>query len=141
MKQRAYGFTIVELLIVIVVIGILAMISTVGYSSIQTRTKEAHLSSDINAIKKAMQMFRAERGDYPICPGGSSECQFMPGISQQLMPEYISGLNTYSFAYVKSGDRWGMRYLRNNQPYNLDMTCKFGVDMVSTWYASAPECK
>lgn len=49
------GFTIVELLIVIVVIGILAAITVVAFNGVQKRGHEAKMKSDITQIKKAIQ--------------------------------------------------------------------------------------
>jgi general secretion pathway protein G len=52
-KQQS-GFTIVELLIVIVVIGILAAITIVAYNGVQNRAKTAALTSDLRGA--AMQI-------------------------------------------------------------------------------------
>ena len=46
-KNRYTGFTIVELLIVIVVIAILAAITIVAYTGIQDRAKESNVQSDL----------------------------------------------------------------------------------------------
>lgn len=54
MKKNAYGFTIVELLIVIVVIGILATVSIVSYSGIQARARDTRRAQDIANIKHAL---------------------------------------------------------------------------------------
>jgi len=56
-KQSA--FTIVELLIVIVVIGILAAITIVAYNGIQGRAKVAALQSDTTNAMKAIEVFKA----------------------------------------------------------------------------------
>jgi general secretion pathway protein G len=58
------GFTIVELLIVIVVIGILAAITIVAYNGIQSRARETSLRSDLTNIAKQLEMYHVD-GDYP----------------------------------------------------------------------------
>lgn len=50
MNKRAYGFTIVELLIVIVVIATLAAISVVAYTGIQNRANDSSVQSDLRNI-------------------------------------------------------------------------------------------
>ena len=52
------GFTIVELLIVIVVIGILAAITVVAFNDIQDRARQSKIDSDLSAIAKAAQAAR-----------------------------------------------------------------------------------
>ena len=65
MKKRAYGFTIVELLIVIVVIAILAAISIVAYTGIQGRARDAQRMQDMSAIIKALEVYKTINGRYP----------------------------------------------------------------------------
>jgi len=59
-KQKQSGFTIVELLIVIVVIGILAAITIVAYNGIQNRAKVAALQSDLGSAKKILEKFKID---------------------------------------------------------------------------------
>jgi prepilin-type N-terminal cleavage/methylation domain-containing protein len=62
---RQTGFTIVELLIVIVVIAILAAISIVAYNGIQDRAKNAVLASDLANAAKQLKIDQIDNGDYP----------------------------------------------------------------------------
>ena len=62
MKKQT-GFTIVELLIVIVVIGILAAITIVAYNGIQTRAKDTTRKSDVAAMAKATAIYTIQSGD------------------------------------------------------------------------------
>ena len=63
-KQQK-GFTIVELLIVIVVIAILAAITVVAYTGIQNRAQNTQTVSATTTYLKAMMQYKAENGIYP----------------------------------------------------------------------------
>lgn len=73
-NKRDSGFTIVELLIVIVVIAILAAISIIAYNGIQTRAKDVSRVAKINDIAKALELYKADKGEYPrVLDASSSE--------------------------------------------------------------------
>lgn len=59
------GFTIVELLIVIVVIGILAAITIVAYNGIQNRAKDTKYKGTADTIIKKIEGVNADTGNYP----------------------------------------------------------------------------
>jgi prepilin-type N-terminal cleavage/methylation domain-containing protein len=61
MRQR--GFTIIELLIVIMIIGILAAIVVVAYQSIQNSARTAKIESDEKALLKAIIAARSTTGN------------------------------------------------------------------------------
>ena len=63
LKQK--GFTIVELLIVIVVIGILAAITVVAYNGIQTRGENSKTISAVSVWAKGLQLYKIDKGSYP----------------------------------------------------------------------------
>jgi prepilin-type N-terminal cleavage/methylation domain-containing protein len=64
-KIHNKGFTIVELLIVIVVIGILAAITIVAYSGIQARARDSIRQEDATTITKALELYYIDKGYYP----------------------------------------------------------------------------
>ena len=89
LKSRQ-GFTIVELLIVIVVIGILAAISIVTYTGIQSRARDAVIANKESQVKKKLEVYKIENGTYPV-----SQDAFDTLIGQAIGDEYYT---TYSSA-------------------------------------------
>ncbi len=100
------GFTIVELLIVIVVIAILAALSFVAYNGIQQRARDSQRQQDVRTIAKALELYFADNNAYPqsgcgaSCPSPkkihSSWATTSDGswsvLEAQLVPKYISSL-------------------------------------------------
>ena len=62
-SQRA--FTIVELLIVVVIIAILAAITIVAYTGIQTRARAASASSALAQAQKKLELYKVDNSAYP----------------------------------------------------------------------------
>ena len=65
LTKRNKGFTIVELLIVIVVIGILALLVITTYSGIQAKARNAKRQSDIASLQTQLEAFFSQNGYYP----------------------------------------------------------------------------
>lgn len=62
--QNKNGFTIVELLIVIVVIAVLAAISVVAYNGVQSRARDNVRKQDLAQLAKATKLYAVDRGNY-----------------------------------------------------------------------------
>ncbi|RYZ77756.1 MAG: prepilin-type N-terminal cleavage/methylation domain-containing protein [Proteobacteria bacterium] len=74
MKKPTSGFTIVELLIVIVVIGILAAITIVSFNGIQKRAANTARETELRSWQKTFEVYRAaNNGNYPG-PTTGEEC-------------------------------------------------------------------
>jgi prepilin-type N-terminal cleavage/methylation domain-containing protein len=65
LKKREQGFTIVELLIVIVVIGILALLVITTYSGIQQKARNSKRQTDVQSLQTQMEAFYSQNGYYP----------------------------------------------------------------------------
>ena len=65
LKKRDQGFTIVELLIVIVVIGILALLVITTYGGIQAKARNAKRASDVKSLQTQIEAFFSQNGYYP----------------------------------------------------------------------------
>lgn len=64
------GFTIVELLIVLVVMSILASIVVATYSGVHEKARDTTRLNDATAIKEALETYRASNGTYPASVAG-----------------------------------------------------------------------
>lgn len=65
-KTKNQGFTIVELLIVVVVIAILAAITIVSYNGITNRANQSAARSAASSVQKKIELYNGEVGNYPI---------------------------------------------------------------------------
>lgn len=65
LKRKQSGFTIVELLIVIVVIGILAALVVTTFAGIQRKARNTERETDVKAIHGQLEAYYAENNAYP----------------------------------------------------------------------------
>ncbi len=65
LQRKQHGFTIVELLIVIVVIGILAALVVTTFNGIQQKARNTERQTDVNAIHSQVEAYYAQNGKYP----------------------------------------------------------------------------
>lgn len=64
--NRKSGFTLIEMLIVIAVIGILASIVLVGLGPIQKQARDSRRVSDLRQIQTALEIANSKNSTYPI---------------------------------------------------------------------------
>ncbi len=98
-KQK--GFTIVELLIVIVVIGILAAISIVAYNGIQQRAQTATLMSDLDNAAKQLKIDQTINMIYPATVAAANSGQGLKasqGVTYRYSVDNISTPHTFCLA-------------------------------------------
>jgi prepilin-type N-terminal cleavage/methylation domain-containing protein len=161
MKIRAgthtqQGFTIVELLIVIIVIGILAAVTIVAYNGVQARARQAKMQSDISNVKKLVESYYAINGSYPVtaaslninwgtptartdanCSYGSQSSDWVPGLDTTLPQSATSkGVDGVPgcYTYVSDGtyyviSAWNMY----ESPQNSTMYRRLGFRETDSW--------
>ncbi len=65
LNRKQQGFTIVELLIVIVVIGILAALVITTFTGINKKARDTERTTDIKALHGQIEAYYAQNGKYP----------------------------------------------------------------------------
>ena len=139
-KQQK-GFTIVELLIVIVIIAILAAITIVAYNGIQQRARDAQRASSVSQIKKAVEMYKIDNGSYPqACSADNAGCAITL-LTPYLVPKYINSLPLVAgyTQYVRGAvatDSYAILV-----SYEATPVCKTGDNINPGWWGgSVPIC-
>lgn len=120
MQKKQKGFTIVELLIVIVVIGILAAITIVAFNGVQTRAKYSKISQDLKSMQKLIEIYKADKGHYPVASvnwirSSSNPDDFIPDI----VPDYANNLPRFTATTVASNQAYLYRSTANGVDYKL----------------------
>lgn len=106
LKNKSKGFTIVELLIVIVVIGILATLVIVTFTGIQQKARDSKRKTDINALDSHMEAFYASNGYYPTL----ADLQNSTFVSTQLKgldPSALTDPGGGAIAATSTGSNYG----------------------------------
>lgn len=63
---RRQGFTLIELMIVMVIMGILAAIGVTAFMSSQTKARDSQRKGNLKAIAGALELYYNDKGSYPI---------------------------------------------------------------------------
>jgi len=66
MKQNEKGFTLVELMVVVAIIGVLVAIAIPVYGGIQQTARDNACQANVRTLQGAVSMFEAESGNPPI---------------------------------------------------------------------------
>ncbi|WP_164519849.1 type IV pilin protein [Flaviflexus salsibiostraticola] len=103
------GFTIVELLIVIVVIAILAAISIVAYNGVQERARASQASSELRDLAQAITMARESSGKTLMQITGSNCTRCYPDAYTTSISRIASAAGV-DLSHVADGDPWGNSY-------------------------------
>ena len=119
-KKNEHGFTLLELLVVMVIISTLAVIGLRTFLRSQMRGRDAKRKSDLEQITRALEMYRSDKGYYPVNSeagqirvaynGGVDQTSFDWGevfndpdntltIYMPVLPQDPSGLTYYYQAY------------------------------------------
>jgi prepilin-type N-terminal cleavage/methylation domain-containing protein len=125
MKNNKQGFTIVEVLIVVAIIGILATFMIVSYDRSLKKGRDAKRESDLESVKLACNMYADKNGAYPDDTGGFS------GLAIPLADYMdISGIEDpqdpdYAYSYVEDGTRGCiLTYYSEIDEENKEIYCK-----------------
>lgn len=92
------GFTIIELLIVIVVIGILATLVLNTFTGVQARARDTERRADLNALSTQLEVYFTDNGGYPDGDVIPLDGTTLPGIDPEVLidPNNLASLDAAS---------------------------------------------
>jgi general secretion pathway protein G len=113
------GFTLVEILIVVVILGILAAIVIPQFTDASTQAKESALASDIQMMRSQLELYKIQHNDnLPDCTSqatfeadileqtdqyGAPGTDFGPYMGKIPSNPFVSGTTTDDITFVDSG--------------------------------------
>ena len=140
MNKRA--FTIVELLVVIVVIGILAAITIVSYTGLSSKANVASLQSDLSSAKKQLALYQVEHSTFPTsltadgnkyCPTGGTEYCFKTSTGNTFTySSPVSPYQTYIMDAINTASTTKYRVTNDSAPVSAMPTDTITIG-TQTW--------
>lgn len=112
-RNSQRGFTLIEMLTVLVIIGLLSSIGFVSYESVKVRARDTKRVSDVKQLQTALELFFENHSSYPS--------DGVPGLNGQLLGfDQTKVFSDAGFASAQQGGVYMMNVPKNPQPGGTD---------------------
>ena len=109
------GFTLIELIVSVTIIAVLTAIAVVNFGGTNKKARDGRRMSDLEKVRVALEIYRQEKGTYPLSGGGSVPASLVPNYMQATPLDPKTG---FSYYYIGSG----YSYTLDAQMENLGST-------------------
>lgn len=82
------GFTLIELIVTVTIIGVLAALITVNLSDARARARDSRIKQDLNQLKTALRLYYNDNQSYPATDAVITDPEF--GIYLKKLPDQFS---------------------------------------------------
>ena len=109
-RKRRSGFTLIEVLLVLLILGMLATVAIVGYSGIRENARIDATRLKLKQIEQALELYNSTIGHYPSeAEGGLKALTTKPTFDEEAI-----GAKWYPFVPEEPKDAW-------EQPFNYEL--------------------
>lgn len=129
-RSREKGFTLVELLVIVVIIGALAAIAIPAYTGYINKARLAVAYSALETLRTTIEAFHVEHGEYPAPPVGFTTTGFDDNGHRVLLPLLVAQIREDLFAidsYILAGDTWTLTARANDDQHTLFTLTQQGI--------------
>ena len=95
MNKQNKGFTLIEVLIVISIIGLLSAVTLIGLGGFRASGRDARRVADLRQIQNGLEVYYARNNSYPAAAGGNA---IPAGIGAVSADPLNTGVYVYSYA-------------------------------------------
>ena len=103
--KKARGFTFVELLVVVTIIAVITGIAIASYTTTNKKARDSRRKSDLEQVRAALELCRAEAGLYPasvlFVAGGQVNCDDGLVYLDPIPLDPRQGQTGYSYSYTR----------------------------------------
>ena len=114
--RQSQGFTLIEVMVVVVILGILAAFIVPRIIGRPDEAKVAKVKSDVRALQTALDLYRLDNGVYPTTEQGLKALVKLP--TTEPIP---TGWRTGGYIQKLNNDPWGRPYLYLNPGEHLEI--------------------
>ncbi len=106
-KNKAIGFTLVEMLVVVSIIGLLLTFAAITFDNARKKSRDAKRLSDIAQLQKALDLYYNKYGAYPIsgnCNATVHNAGWCNSIQSVLNGHWVRNGDTVNLGEFLNGD-------------------------------------
>lgn len=153
MSKSRSGFTLIEILVVIAIIGIILSILTVNFNEARKKSRDKARQSDLKSLQLAIEAYRAQNGEYPAAGcGAGGNVWVTPGqvsggfdvscstYIAGLAPDYIGALPTDPSMENETGKGFMYRTDNTRSTYKVMVNRSIETDFISSFDDEFSRC-
>lgn len=149
MHKKQKGFTLVEMLVAIAIVGLLSAVIMVSMSKNKAKARDANRKAAAAELRKAFELYFLDNSKYPSngpagTPNQELDIQFLTSF---LVPTYLSSMpadptrnpDNYKYVWKNDGKDYGLYIPFGNEDGGI--SCQFQTPGGNkNWFGKTPEC-